>query len=334
MVHRIAEESTARDDEVEKHIQNPLHEESISVHNYPVGLTPRPQQDSTNMPPPTHDETFNQNDAILNIIKSGATVPLSAAVDDQKEKYLKNPIYEGSLEFQADRYYERENYDCSQDDNDDDYMYDALEQGSSPERDTESKRSSDPSSIITARREENKEISSDCEFSAARYDAVSRPCYKEGEDYDILDHEFHVGSNRVAASSFECNEEKYFQNPIYKENPCSLDKLTRVQDIQVVRFNRAISSFQEDSQDYDILEPESDITHMVPVSTPPLRYENISLALNKNVSSYVDGPKAVVPIAKPRTHLRTARNDTVNLPSHGDDNDEHDDGGDYDVLES
>lgn len=273
MVHRIAEESTTRDDEVEKHVQNPLHEESISVHNYPVGLTPRPRQDSTNMPPPTHDETFNQNDAILNIIKSGATVPLSAAVDDQKEKYLKNPIYEGSL-------------------------------------------------------------ASDCEFSAARYDAVSRPCYKEGEDYDILDHEFHVGSNGVAASSFECNEEKYFQNPIYKENPCSLDKLTRVQDIQAVRFNRAISSFQEDSQDYDILEPESDITHMVPVSTPPLRYENISLALNKNVSSYVDGPKAVVPIAKPRTHLRTARCDTVNLPSHGDENDEHDDGGDYDVLES
>ena len=174
LANRTAEESTDSGDEVEKHVNNPLHEESISVHNYPSA----PKQDATNMP--SNEESFNQNDAILNIIEIGAKAPLSA-VDDPKEKYLKNPIYEGSLEFQEDRFYERENYDCSQDDNDD-YTYNALEQGSSPERDTASR--SDSGSI--ARREENEEISSICDFPVARYDAVNRPCYKEGEDYDVL----------------------------------------------------------------------------------------------------------------------------------------------------
>ena len=291
---------------MERHVNNPLHEESLSVHDY----SPAPRQDTTNMPPP-HNESFNQNDAILNVIESGATVPLSA-VDHQKEKYLKNPIYEGSLEFQADRYYEKENYDCSQDD--DDYMYDALEQGSSPERDTASKRFSDSGSI--ARREEIEEISSICDFPVARYDAVSRPCYEEGEDYDVLDHEIHTASSTVAASSFECNKEKYLKNPIYEENPCS-DKLARVRDVQAARFDRAISTFQEDSQDYDILEPESDV---VVTASTPTRYEDKSL----KSSSYVGGPKAVV-TGKPR-NLCTARYDTVNFPS-------HDDRENYDVLE-
>ena len=302
LANRTVEESTDSGDEVEKHVNNPLHEESISVHDYPSA----PKQDATNMP--SNEESFNQNDAILNIIEIGATAPLSA-VDDPKEKYLKNPIYEGSLEFQEDRFYERENYDCSQDDNDD-YMYDALEQGSSPERDTASR--SDNCSI--ARREENEEISSICDFPVARYDAVNRPCYEEGEDYDVLDREIHIGSSRVAASSFDCNEEKYFKNPIYEESPCS-DKHTR--DFQALRFDRTISSLQDDGQDYDVLEPESEV---IVATNTPMRDEDKFL----KSPLYVGGPKAVI-TARPRD-LPIARYDTVNLPSH----DEEDD---YDVLE-
>ena len=151
---RITQDGTDSDDGVEKHVHNPLHEESISVHDYPPpgsALAPF-KQDPAKVPPP--HKSFNQNDAILSVIGSRAIAiasPSAVAVDDQKEKHLKNPIYEGSLEFQTDRYFERENYDCSQDDNDD-YMYDAIEQGSTPERDAAiSKRFSDSGSMIVTR---------------------------------------------------------------------------------------------------------------------------------------------------------------------------------------
>lgn len=275
-----------------KQVNNSLYEESNGVHEYPLA----PKQDTTNMP--SHEESFNQNDTIVSIIESGAVTPLSA-MDNPKEKYLKNPIYEGSLEYQEDRFYERENYDCSQDD-DDDYMYDALEQTSSPERDTANK--SDNGS--TARREENEEMSSICDFPLARYDAVSRPCYEEGEDYDVLDHEIHIGSSRVAASSFECNEEKYLKNPIYEESPCS-DKLT-TQGFQALRFDKVIS-LQDNEQDYDILDPDSDV---ILATSMPTRDEDKFL----NGPSYVGGPKAGV-TARPHD-LPIAMYDTVNIPGY------------------
>jgi hypothetical protein len=301
VVCRTANDGTDSDDGVKKHVHNPLREESISV---PDHLPPVPiRQDPTNIPPP-HKVSFNQNDAILSVIGSGATAQApAAAVDDQKEKYLKNPIYEGSLEFQSDRYFERENYDCSQDDNDD-YMYDALEQGSSPERDAAiSKRFSNSGSIIVARRDE--EISSNSDFPVARYDAVNRPHYEEGDDYDVLDHEIHIGSasNREAASGFDkCNEEKHLKNPIYEESPHSSrsDKLTQARDIQAARFDRVRSTLEDDSQDYDVLEPEIDVLHVVAASThvQPVRYEDKS---HNKSASHVGGHKvAPVVAAKPR----------------------------------
>jgi hypothetical protein len=307
---RIANDGIDSDDGVEKRVHNQLHEESISVHDHPPprvpGLAPI-RQDLTNIPPP-HNVSFNQNDAILSVIGSEATTQASAAaVDDQKEKYLKNPIYEGSLEFQADRYFERENYECSQDNNDD-YMYDALEQGSSPERDAAiNKRFSNSGSIIVARRDEEISSNSHCDFPVARYDAVNRPHYKEGDDYDVLDHEIHVGSasNREAASGFDrCNEEKHLKNPIYEESPhrSRSDKLTQARDIQAARyrFDRVHSTLEDDSQDYDVLEPEIDVLHVVAASThvQPVRYEDKS---HNKSASHVGGHKvAPVVAAKPR----------------------------------
>ena len=341
-VHRTANDGTDSDDGMEKHVHNPLHEESTSVHNYPPpGSALAPIKHDPTKIPPSNKKSFNQNDAIISVIGSRAiaTAPLSAAaMDDQKEKHLKNPIYEGSLEFQTDRYYERENYDCSQDDNDD-YMYDSIEQGSTPERDAAiTKRFSDSGSMIAARHEEMSSIS---DFPVARYDAVSRPHYEEGEDYDVLDHEIHIGSNKEATSGF--GEEKHLKNPIYEGSPCSSrsDKITQARDIQNARFERASSNLQEDSKDYDVLEPEIDVMHVVAANTQPVRYEHKSHDKNASYAgghqaacapAGPPGPPAVAP--KPRIHNlhSAARYDTVDPPCH-DYDDCYDDGGDYDVLE-
>ena len=296
LITRTVEESTDSSDEVEKHFDNPFYEESTSVRDHPVA-----KQDTTDANLPSHQENYGQNDTLLDTI-GGVTVNKSSAVDDAKEKHLKNPIYQGSLEFQVDRYYERENYDCSQDDND--YAYDALDlQGSSPDRDTASK--SDSGSAV---REEKEEMSSICDFPVARYDAVNRPCREMEEDYDVLDHDIHVGS-RGATSGFECNEERYFKNPIYDESPCS-----GARGLQAARYDRVIPSLQEDGEDYDTLEPESDVA-----------------IVSRDEGGFLKSPTyggGTKPIPRPRNLpvAPVARYDTVNLPCHKD-------AEDYDVLE-
>lgn len=239
IANRTVEESTGSGEEVEKRFNNPLYEDSMSLHYQPQN----DKRESTNLPsPPAHEESNNENGIILNITTAEIAAPSS---DNAKEQYQEIHIYDGRSDFQADRYYERENYDCSQDDDDDnDRLYDALEQRSSPDRDTVSDSGSN------ARHEDDENASRTYDHPMVRYDAVNHPCNEEEEDYDVLDHDIHVGG-MVAASNFERDEEKYFKN---QQSPC-----LAMRDIRASTRGRAVHSFQEDSGDYDVLEPNSDV---------------------------------------------------------------------------